>query len=262
MTTPPRGSRYVAVGSSFAAGPGITPPAPGRPAKARQSARNYPHLVAERCGFDLADVTSSGATVEDILRSSQFGQPPQIAAVTEHTELVTVTAGGNDIGYIPSLIAASLPAWITKMPVLGARLRRATAPARAGDRLARTADSVGQVLTAIRDRAPDARVICVDYLTVLPRTYRGDLPFSEPAHRALTGLVDDLNAALARACSEHEVELLPVSERSIAHHAWSGEPWTSGWVRPRRGGDTAFHPNADGMAAVTDLIADRLTSES
>ncbi len=66
--------------------------------------------MARRCGLDLHDVTSSGATVEDVLRTSQFGQPPQIGAVTATTDLVTVTIGGNDIGYIPSLIAACLPA--------------------------------------------------------------------------------------------------------------------------------------------------------
>ena len=260
MNPPPRGSRYVAIGSSFAAGPGLTPPAADRPAKARQSRRNYPHLLAQRYELDLVDVTSSGATVEDILRSPQFGQPAQIVAVTAQTDLVTVTVGGNDVGYIPSLIAASLPAWISRMPVLGDRLRRATAPSRAGNRLSRTADSVGQVLTAIRDSAPDARIVCADYLTVLPPTYRHDLPFDEPAFHALTELAADLNAALALASSAHQVDLVTASQHSIDHHAWSDQPWTSGWTGLRRGARSAFHPNIDGMTAVTDMITERLAS--
>ena len=258
MTVPARGTRYVAIGSSFAAGPGITPPAPDRPAKGRQSARNYPHLLAARYGLELIDVTSSGATADHILRSGQFGRPPQIDAVTEHTELVTVTAGGNDIGYIASLIAASAPAWLTKVPVLGTRLRHATAPAHADDRLTRTADSVAQVFTAIRQCAPRARVLCVDYLTVLTQTYHADLPFNEQQYHVLTGLADDLTAALALACGAHNVELIPAARHSIAHHAWAEQPWTTGWVTSRRGGQTAFHPNADGMTAVSDLIADSL----
>ena len=40
--------RYVALGSSMAAGPGISPRAPGSPRAAMRSARNYPHLLAER----------------------------------------------------------------------------------------------------------------------------------------------------------------------------------------------------------------------
>jgi hypothetical protein len=46
-------SRYVAFGSSMAAGPGIRPSADGAPFRTGRSARNYPHLVAEKLGLDL-----------------------------------------------------------------------------------------------------------------------------------------------------------------------------------------------------------------
>ena len=39
--------RYVALGSSMAAGPGIAPRVDGSPRAAQRSARNYPHLVLE-----------------------------------------------------------------------------------------------------------------------------------------------------------------------------------------------------------------------
>ena len=38
--------RYVAIGSSMAAGPGIKPRVPGSPTRAGRSTLNYPHLVA------------------------------------------------------------------------------------------------------------------------------------------------------------------------------------------------------------------------
>lgn len=258
--TPAHGGRYVALGSSFAAGPGIAPSATERPAKSRQSRRNYPHLVARRCGFDLVDVTSSGATVENVLRSPQHGRPPQITAVTARTELVTVTVGGNDIGYVASLVAACLPAWASALPVLGTRLRAATRPAAAPDRLARTADEVGEVFAALRLRAPGARIVCVDYLTVLPPTYRDDLPFAEPRYHSLVGLAEDLRVALARACAAEDVDLVQAAEHSIDHHAWSAEPWTSAWVRPRPRANPSFHPTAAGMAAVADLVTAHLTA--
>ena len=90
----------------------------------------------------------------------------QAVAFTADTDLVTVTVGGNDIGYLPGLISAALIGWIHKLSLLGARLRRASAPAGHGDRLTRTADAISQVLSAVRERAPRARVVCVDYLTV------------------------------------------------------------------------------------------------
>ena len=66
-----RVKRYVALGSSMAAGPGIRPDAAGSPVRAGRSARNYPHLVAERAGLDLVDVTYSGATTANILCEPQ-----------------------------------------------------------------------------------------------------------------------------------------------------------------------------------------------
>src|SRR5580693_568311 len=97
------GARYVAMGSSFAAGPGLKPRAPGSPRRAGRSAVNYAHLVADRLGLELTDVTYSGATTQDILAGAP-GKPPQLDAVTADTRLVTLTAGGNDVGYVPRLV--------------------------------------------------------------------------------------------------------------------------------------------------------------
>jgi hypothetical protein len=63
----PAGSRYVAMGSSFAAGPGLVPRVPGGPRRAGRSTGNYAHLVAQALGLDLHDVTFSGATTGDLL---------------------------------------------------------------------------------------------------------------------------------------------------------------------------------------------------
>ena len=74
--------RYVALGSSMAAGPGIPPRAKDAPWRAGRSAGNYPHLVAQRLGLDLVDVTYSGATTAHVLTDRQNGAPPQVDAST------------------------------------------------------------------------------------------------------------------------------------------------------------------------------------
>jgi lysophospholipase L1-like esterase len=101
--------RYVALGSSMAAGPGIPPRARDAPLRAARSAANYPHLVAERLGLDLVDVTYSGATTANVLTDRQHGSPPQAGVLDGSEVLVTVTIGGNDVGYAPLLTAAGLP---------------------------------------------------------------------------------------------------------------------------------------------------------
>ena len=44
----PEGARYVAMGSSFAAGPGVGPNTPDTPARCGRGTLNYPNLVAQR----------------------------------------------------------------------------------------------------------------------------------------------------------------------------------------------------------------------
>ena len=69
MSTP--SYRHVAsLGDSFAAGAGIQPMADRG---ARRSARNYPHLLAERLGARLTDLTVSGATTGTIIDIPQGG---------------------------------------------------------------------------------------------------------------------------------------------------------------------------------------------
>ena len=112
----PRIGRYVALGSSMAAGPGIRPRAAGSPWRAMRSAGNYPHVIARRTGAELIDVTYSGATTSHLLTDSQNGAPPQIQALDGTEDLVTVTIGGNDVGYVPMLVAATLPSALRALP--------------------------------------------------------------------------------------------------------------------------------------------------
>jgi hypothetical protein len=91
----------VALGSSFAAGPGIQPITN---AGAGRSGRNYANLVAQALNAKITDLTVSGATTETILDIPQkpvmsfnpFVEafPPQIQGVPGDADLVTITAGG------------------------------------------------------------------------------------------------------------------------------------------------------------------------
>jgi hypothetical protein len=88
----------AAVGSSFAAGPGIEPIVE---VAAMRSGKNYAHLLAGRLGARLVDLAVSGATTANIVDTPQQmagGQafPPQIDGVPADADIVTIMAGGND----------------------------------------------------------------------------------------------------------------------------------------------------------------------
>ncbi|GAB7333576.1 hypothetical protein MBLNU13_g05148t1 [Cladosporium sp. NU13] len=91
----------AALGSSFAAGPSIPPQIN---AAARRSGANYPSLLASALSAKLTDLSSSGATLLNILSEPQqtllATLPPQIDGLPEDVDVVTITAGGNDMGAV------------------------------------------------------------------------------------------------------------------------------------------------------------------
>lgn len=250
--------RYVALGSSMAAGPGITPRAPGSPRAALRSQRNYPHLLAADLGLDLVDVTYSGATTAHVLNDKQNGTAPQVSVLDGSEDLVTVTIGGNDIGYVPGLMIATLPAVLRSLPVVGGRLRDVLDPGAREEALRQVAVSLHVVGHTVRARSPQARVVFVDYLTLLPPAGEQATPLKTEHADLGRHLAQRLEDLTAQAAADTGCELVRAAEASRAHHAWSEEPWTTGAILPIPGRPLAYHPNAVGMRAVATLLREQL----
>jgi lysophospholipase L1-like esterase len=258
-------NRYVALGSSMAAGPGIQPRAAGAPRWSGRSARNYAHLIAERLqlepGVDFVDVTFSGATTAHVLTDHQHGKPSQITALDGTEGLVTVTIGGNDVGYVPLLMAASLPRGVRRLPLLGGRISELLDQDTRDRALAAVFDSLCAVGHALRQRAPGARIFFVDYLTILPPAGTSAPPLSAAdadLGRHVAARIERLTAEAAGATG---CDLVRAAVASRQHHAWSVEPWTTTPVRyglPLPGRPAPLHPNGPGMRAVADLVVAQL----
>ncbi|WP_068188851.1 SGNH/GDSL hydrolase family protein [Mycobacterium sp. UM_CSW] len=253
--------RYVALGSSMAAGPGIRPRAEGAPLWSGRSARNYPHLVADRLSLKLVDVTFSGATTAHVLADHQRGWPPQITALDGSEAVVTVTIGGNDVGYVPLLMAASLPPAARRLPLLGGLISELLDRDTRDRALADVFDSLCAVGAAVRQRSPKARIVFVDYLTILPPA---DAP-APPLRQADADLGRHVAATLERrtadAAAATGCEIVGAAAASRDHHAWSAEPWTTTPARygvSLPGRPAPLHPNEAGMRAVADLLAAQL----
>ena len=254
--------RYVALGSSMAAGPGIMPRAHDSPRLAGRSARNYPHHVAERKGYQLVDVTYTGATTAHVLSDPQNAAPPQIDTLDGSEELVTVTIGGNDVGYVPFLMAAALPRVLRTLPVVGRGLVELLDVHNREAALTGIGDSLRMVGERVRDRAPRARVLFVDYLSLLPPEGSPAPPYT-PAEAA-TGrrIAAQLAAATAEAAHATGCEIVHASTASADHHDWSARPWTVQPAIPWPWRPAPLHPNEDGMTAVADLVVTVLDAAS
>jgi lysophospholipase L1-like esterase len=270
----PQGSRYVALGSSFASGPGLNLIDP----MCSRSSNNYPSLVATSLDLTLTDVSCGGATVGNVLDVPQFGRPPQIQSVTADTKLVTVTVGGNDAQYLSQLIRtacqanpAPVDAALVGLPPFLVDLVRPAlcAPMTDADRSASQialdliAGRLVDLIEQIRVRAPDARIVLVDYVTIVPQSGRtcDGLPLSQSEAKYFLDVARQLQLATKHAAQQSGAELVEASKASRGHDACSNDPWVFGFEFGNilAGGAKAFHPNAAGMTAVADLVAQTIT---
>lgn len=253
----------TALGSSFASGPGIEPQVDRTAAR---SALNYPHLVAQRLGADLTDVTRGGATTDTILsRWHRVGLrrwPPQIEAVSSDDDLVTITAGGNDLGYLGFVIGAGIAQRLSQhAPTrpLERRIRRTVRPPVSEEQIERAAQGLTRVAQEARRRAPGARILLVGYLTIVgPSDDQAGAHFRTAEIDWIRNTAAGLDRAFVNAADRSDAEFLPMSPMSGDHGVGSDQPWVEGAsMTPSRFG-SSFHPNAAGMRAVADAILDRL----
>jgi lysophospholipase L1-like esterase len=253
----PRIRLIAALGSSFAAGPGIEPVAD---AGAMRSGANYAHLLATSLGADLIDLTVSGATTGNILDEPQLSRvgvryPPQVSALPAEADLVTVTAGGNDLKFIGSMLLA---AWSKAAPdglltqVLAQEFGGGIPEATESD-VSAAAEGLARIVAAVRERASQARIILVDYLTVVTeRTPTGNCaPFTSAELSALLHLQRSLGEAYRIASARSGAELLAVSTASSDHGIGSFRPWVFGFRANPEETMASFHPNRIGMEAVS-----------
>jgi lysophospholipase L1-like esterase len=257
-------AEYVALGSSFAAGPGDGQRSPESLDLCEQSDGNYPHLLARRYGLSLKDVTCSGATTGDVLEGGQWFQAAQVNAVQPGTKLVTVTVGGNDISYI-----GSLTAWAcTNDPATVPRLVRALGMCRMPDQgkveqaLRELPGQLREIATEIHRRAPAAHILFIDYTTVLPDAGTcARLPLKGWQADRGRYLADRLREETTQIALETHSKLLRASEITHGHDVCSSDPWVYGFQFPPSPfafGPVPFHPTKKAMQAVANAAGDKL----
>ena len=254
------GPSYVAMGDSYTSAPGV-----GETVDVGcfRSSNNYPALVADALGLTLTDVSCGGATTTSLVgvqETSTGPVPPQFAALTPETDVVTLSIGGNDEELFTDLLL-TCPTLRDQDPD-GAPCRDALNAGGSDQALATIALVQGRLTSAlvgIRDRAPDAEIVLVGYPQLAPAQGQCELlPLTPGDYDYVRSLMIALGAATEAAAAEADVAYVDVLAASEGHDVCAGEEaWVNGVGGPT---DRAMemHPLGEEQQAVADLLVETL----
>ncbi|MEU4209958.1 SGNH/GDSL hydrolase family protein [Streptomyces sp. NPDC026206] len=256
----PRAERYVALGDSFASGPAIPRQVHTR---CSRSNANYPSLVRQELAYTgFTDVSCGGAKTDDMWdRQGSTGNAAQLDALGTDTALVTVSIGGNDIGFDDIIGRCINPVGEVPRDNPCQRYFNRNGTDELDQRINDTAPKVAAVLKEVHKRSPHARVAVVGYPAILGDDIEGcrksmlvadgDIPY-------LRGTVRRLNAMLRVQATALGDVYVNTNATTTGHDAcqpfekrYVEGLFTRPWVRPA----LPFHPNAAGERAMADAVA-------
>ena len=228
---------YVALGDSFSAGTGTY----ARTDACYRSPYGYPALIAGQQGLALDYQACSGADTTDVLAD-------QLGTLDAGTARVSMTIGGNDVGFADVLTECALPGWISdcdgEIDDSLATLRTVL-PGR-----------LDQVYGEIAGRAPNAEVAVAGY----PYLFNGQdcswaTFFSGREMARLNAGTAELDRLIDARSSAAGFTYVEVRDDFAGHAVCDRQAWINNLTLPI---DESFHPNRAGNRAYASAVAPAL----
>ncbi|WP_204004056.1 SGNH/GDSL hydrolase family protein [Micromonospora lutea] len=252
--------RYTALGDSYSAGTGAPPYlGPPNPATCRRANATYSMQIrGDRFRGLPIDRTNlkacHGARISDLTNPRSLEEFAQIEYVKPYTRLVTVTIGGNDLGFAAKLRDCALS------DCGGAPL---VTPAELQATQVRLVALYQNILSRMRS---DGVLAVLSYPAFLPIPGVDPLPtrlgcFGTNATidtAELTRIAEataqarDMIAAAVRATGDGRIVFVDAFDAFQGHRVCSDGPWSNGFVISDP--EDSFHPNAAGYRAVADRL--------
>jgi lysophospholipase L1-like esterase len=216
---------YVALGDSYSAGVG----AGSESGSCDQSPNAYPALwAAANSPASFTFAACSGATTADVISS-------QLSALTSSTTLVSITIGGNDVGFSNIMETCVLDSTSACESAVSAAETYAntTLP---GD--------LDTMLADIHTDAPGAKVIVLDYPDFYDLSVWLCLGLSSADHQALDNGINDLDGVIQTAAVDNGDTFADVRNQFSGHELCDDAGWLNSVTLPI---DDSYHPTATGQ---------------
>ncbi|WP_034274621.1 SGNH/GDSL hydrolase family protein [Haloechinothrix halophila] len=221
---------YVAMGDSAASGNGTR--LPDLSLSCYRSSKAYgPMIAEERADTTLSFPACQGAETGDIVNA-------QVTSLSAETDWVTVSIGGNDIGFA-DLILNCMNHWdeakcLATVDDVNRKIEEEL-PAK-----------LDKAYAAINDAAPNATVMTIGY----PRFFGDDISCPDAdgstakEAEALNGVADNLDAAIADRSAAAGFTHVSVIEQFTGHDMCADLPYVNGKMELNAA--DAYHPSPEG----------------
>jgi lysophospholipase L1-like esterase len=214
---------YVALGDSYSSGVG----APGTSGLCQRSPQGYPQLwAAAHAVASFRSVACGGAVTDDV-------RYLQVLALNPGTDLVTLTIGGNDVGFATAMITCTLGSTADCLAAVnqGRDYARTTLP---GDLDATYAN--------IRTMAPNAKVYVLGYPRLFEETATCSGGPGLTKRQAINQAADELSGIIADRAGRAGFRYVDARPTFAGH----GICAATAWINPFGLSLGSFHPTAAG----------------
>ncbi|WP_119729894.1 SGNH/GDSL hydrolase family protein [Thermomonospora amylolytica] len=260
--------QYVALGDSYSSGEGAYGTAADLDPTNRchRTSHAYYHDVARQFRFagGTAFWACAGATTASVLKGKS-GEPPQTGRVGPGTSLVTISVGGNDVGF-----SRVLAGCVVRLP--WSRACREQGPEIA-ERMAALRYSLTTVLDAVTERAPRARVIVLGYPRIFAErsgAYADNISVGD--QQWLNARARELNEVIRQVAADRDRQIAATEGQGSvefidAYHAFSGheigspDPYVNGLkvnLSALSAEPASFHPTKAGYQALARLFVQQI----
>lgn len=218
---------YVALGDSYSSGVG----APGQVGTCLRSPYGYPAQWASRNSpTSFTNLTCSGAVTGDVLGT-------QVPAIPSGTDLISITIGGNDAGFAPTVLSCQVAS--------DAACAQTVADAEA-DIGATLPAKLHATYAAIKAKAPGAQVVVLGYPLLFDTSSAscGLTGMSLAKRRSLNDGARVLDEAIAAQAGADGLTFSDVRDEFTGHGVCASAPYLNGLTLiPAQ---NSFHPNQAG----------------
>jgi lysophospholipase L1-like esterase len=218
---------YVDLGDSYSSGVGTGTES----GSCGQSSQAFGPLWASKNGATLTFAACSGAKTTDVVSS-------QVSKLSSATTLVSVTAGGNDVGFTSIMETCVLESDSACQSAVNSAITYAqnTLPGQ-----------LNTMFSNIHSHAPNAKVIELDYPVFYDTSVPICIGLDSTKHKLLDNGINILDGVLKTAAANNNATFADVRNQFSGHELCDGAGWLHSVDFSNIG--ESYHPTATGQSS-------------